>query len=76
MTIRQKIVTHISIAAMFSIGIFASLADRGQITEYVTPSDRPIRMKLIEIKAHPQTPGINSTSDVAITISSPEKHQK
>jgi hypothetical protein len=70
MSVRQKLVTHISIAAMFSIGTFASLfslLQRDSITHYVTPSARSIRMELIEIKAYPRTPSINSTVDIHVS---------
>lgn len=63
MSTRQKIVTHVSIAAIFSIGLLASSLHRASITEYVSLPDRSIEMKLIQINNRDHSPSVNSMSE-------------
>jgi hypothetical protein len=63
MSTRQKIVTHISIAAVLSIGLFAFSIHRASIANYVGLSSRSIELELIQINNHDQSPSVNSISE-------------
>ena len=57
MSTRQKIVTHISIAAVFSIGLLAFAVHCTSITSH------SIELELIQINNPGQSPSVNSIGE-------------